>query len=328
MGESISLKYNCFIIVITKMHIVTKKSRRIIFAPLIILTQWLGENFPVLLVKIRYFARFHKRVNLKDPKDLNEKILYLKLFTDTSKWEYCSDKYLVREYVKSCGMEGILVKLYGVWYKPEDFSLRDMPNSFMLKANNGAGNGSNLKVDNKNDFDENKLKSKMKEWLNEKHIGATSAEPQFRNTKPCVIAEELLPIENGKKSVEDYKIWCFNGKVHYIWVCSDRDNDGTDVMLYNTKWEAKPEYCIFTSRYRKGTIIPAPKNLETMIKAAEALAAPFPELRVDLYNIDGKVYFGEMTFTSQAGMMDFYTQEFLSMAGDLVDLSGVKKINN
>lgn len=268
------------------------KWSRILFAPLIKFTEWLGINHPVTLVKIRYFARFKKRVNLTNPKDLNEKILYLKLFGDTTMWTRCADKYLVRQYVKDMGLEKHLVKLYGVWYNANDFSMDSLPQSFILKANNGDGKSSNLIIKNKDDVNEQQVKRIISEWLSKKNIGVLAAEPQYKNMIPCVIAEELLPIADGDKSLIDYKIWCFNGKAHYVWACSDRDSNGTEVMTYDLDWNPHPEYSVFDSRYRKGKILPKPKNFETMIHIAETLAEPFPQVRLDLYNIDGCIYFG------------------------------------
>lgn len=303
------------------MHLTTSKSLSFIFAPLIKLTEYMGVHHPITLMKIRYFARFGKLPNLKNPKDLNEKILFLKLFSDTSMWTDIADKYKVREYVENCGLGDTLVKLYGVWYDTESFNLDELPNSFILKANNGDGKGTNLIIKDKSQWDNGKLRDIINVWLNKKNIGALAAEPQYENIRPCVIAEELLPLEEGSKSLIDYKIWCFNGEAYYIWTCSDRDNLGTDVMTYDLEWNSHPEYSIFDSRYRQGKLMDKPKNLEYMLEVAEKLSKPFPEVRVDLYNIEGKIYFGELTFTSLGGMMNFYTPEFLKEMGDKVDVN-------
>ena len=97
-------------------------------------------------------------------------------------------------------------------------------------------------------------------------------------------------------------------------------------MTYDINWQSHPEYTVFTSEYRHGKLLPKPENLDEMIKVAGILSEGFPILRVDLYNIEGKIYFGEMTFTSQGGMMDFYSQDFLTMLGEKADISAIKKI--
>lgn len=227
----------------------------------------------------------------------------------------------MRSYVENCGLGDYLVKLYGVWYNAEDFDMTDLPQSFILKANNGDGKGSNLIIKDKSKCDENEVKAIIKKWLSAKNVGALASEPQYKDIVPCVIAEELLPLEDGDKSLKDYKIWCFNGKPYYIWVCTDRDNQGTDVMTYDLEWNAHPEYSVFDSRYRQGKIIPKPQNFEEMLRVAETLAKPFPQVRLDLYNINGRIYFGETTFTSLGGMMNFYTPSFLREMGDKVNLN-------
>ncbi len=302
-------------------HPTMSKKGRIVFYPLIKFCEWLGESHPVILVKLRYFFRFQKLPNLKNPQDINEKILYLKLFSDTSQWTILADKFKVREYVKMCGLEKNLINLIGVWTNVDEIDFDKLPISFIFKANNGCGKSSNLIVNDKNLLKYPETKRLLKKWLEEKHIGALAAEPQYKDMKPCILAEELLPVEDGRKSPVDYKIWCFNGKAHFIWTCSDRDSSGTEVMMYNRDWNPMPEVCIFDSRYRKGIILPKPDKLNMMLDIAERLARPFPCVRVDLYNIKGKIFFGEMTFTSLGGMMNFYTKDFLEKMGNLVDIN-------
>lgn len=167
--------------------------------------------------------------------------------------------------------------------------------------------------------------SMLKYWLLRKNIGALIAEPQYKSIIPCIIAEELLPIEEGRNTLTDYKIWCFEGKPKLICVCNDRSAGGNSahVMTYDTEWKAHPEYSIFNSDYLQGDVIPRPQNLETMLKMAEDLSQIFPELRVDLYNINGKIYFGELTFTSQGGINSFYKQHFLDLCGSMFDVESL-----
>ncbi len=310
-------------------HPTLSKSGRFFFAPIIRFCEWLGKYHPKTMVQLRYFAVFHHFANLKAPEDLNEKILYIKLFTDTTHWSNLVDKYKVRNYIDSKGLSNTLVSLYGVWYSSMDFAkdFDSLPDSFILKANNGEGKGTNLVVKNKDDFSLEQLSKTIDEWLSRKNIGALVAEPQYESIVPCVVAEELLPMEPGHSSLTDYKIWCFEGEPHFIWVCNDRNEDGNSahVLTYDTNWNAHPEYSVFTSDYLQAPPIPKPKNLDEMLEVAAKLSEGFPEVRVDLYNIDGKVYFGELTFTSQGGINSFYTREFLKLAGSMFDVSKLPK---
>lgn len=304
------------------MNISTNKTCSIVFALPIRICEYLGKHHPVILVKIRYFGKFKKWPNLKEPKDLNEKILWLKLFSNTERWTELADKYRVRSYVKRLGLESNLVKLYGFWTDVNDIDFDNLPNSLIFKANNGDGKGTNLVVRNLKSENKSKLRDILKKWLVRKDIGALSAEPQYKNIPPCIIAEELLSIPDNCHSLIDYKIWCIGGEPKYVWICSDRDKDGggADVMTYDLNWDAHPEFSVFTSEYRYGKLLPKPKNLEEMFDIARKLSAEFPQVRVDLYNIDGKIYFGELTFTSQGGMMDFYSPLFLLEMGKQVKL--------
>lgn len=306
-------------------HPTVSKSGRFFFAPIIRFSEFMGLNFPVLWTKIRYFVTFKKRINLNNPQDLNEKIKWAMLYSDTSKWTELADKYKVRKYVEKIGLSDILVKLYAVWYKVDEVDFDTLPESFIIKANNGNGKGTNKIIKKSELTDEKKLEylAMIKDWLGRKRIGALSAEPQYKDIPPNVIAEEVLVPEPGSKSLTDYKIWCFNGKAYYVWVCNDRSPGGNSahVLTYDLDWNPHPEYSVFNSDYLQGEVIPKPKNFEYMISVAEKLSQGFPQLRVDLYNIDGKVYFGELTFTSQGGGMDFYTPEFLLEMGAKFEIS-------
>lgn len=306
-------------------HPTLSKSGRLFFAPLIKFCEFLGNHYPELLLKLRYRYVFKKSLDLKNPRDLNEKIIWAKLYSDTSRWTELADKYRVRGYVESLGLGDTLVKLYDVWYKKEDVNLDALPDKFIIKANNGDGKGTN-KIINKAEFTnpnkKRELLSMVDEWLHRRNIGALHAEPQYKGMKPCVVVEEVLPLEKGATSLTDYKMWCFNGKCYYTWICNDRSAGGNSahVMTYDMDWNAHPEFSVFNSDYLRGDIIPKPKNFDKMVEIAEKLSKGFPELRVDLYNIDGKIYFGELTFTSQGGFMDFFTPEFNRILGDKFDI--------
>ena len=162
------------------MNISTNKTASLICWPLIKLCQWMGRNTPEVLVKIRFFAKFKRWPRLNDPKDLNEKILWLKLYSDTSRWTKLADKFRVRDYVESIGLSDFLVKLYGKWDDVESIDFDKLPNQLIFKVNNGDGKGTNLVVKDLRNADKHALKILFDKWLNRKHIGELDAEPQYK----------------------------------------------------------------------------------------------------------------------------------------------------
>lgn len=304
------------------MHITQSKFLSGLFYPLIKFTCWFGKKFPVKLVQIRYFFRFYRFPNLRKPRDLNEKILWLKLYSDTSEWSKLADKLLVREYIKQKGLDYILIPLLGVWEDAEQINFKKLPKNLIFK---GTHNHTMRIIDN-SEKSYKGIRCELKRWLAERNVGLLAAEPHYSSIQPKIIAETLLPCEKDQKSLVDYKIWCINGKALYIWTCANRDSTSTEVMTYDRDWQPHPEYSIFTPNYKRGNIIQRPTNLDIMLVIAEKLSNGFPILRVDLYNVGGKIYFGELTFTSLGGMMNFYTQEFLDLLGGKADISRIKKI--
>lgn len=300
------------------MHITTNKSLSTLLLPLIKIVEFMGVHFPGILLRLRYLVRFGRLPKLSHPRDLNEKILYLKLYSDTSEWSRLADKYEVRKYIQTCGLDDILIPLYEVWTEASDITLDGLPDRFILKANNGDGKGSYHIVKDKEAEDLDEIRSLAEKWLSEKNIGALAAEPHYKSIPPKILAEELLEPKNS--GLTDYKIWCFNGKAHSILTCSDRSSGSVALGTYDLNWNYLQDAMIRSKEYPEGEILPRPENLDRMIEIAEKLSKPFPEVRVDLYDVNGQVYFGELTFTSLGGMMNYYTPETLLEMGSHIDL--------
>lgn len=281
----------------------------------------LGTYNSKKLVELRYKRRFKKPLDWDNPQTLNEKILWLKEFSDTSEWTRLADKYLVRQFVETKGLGNYLVKLYGKWDNAEEIDWKSLPDKFVLKLNNGSGDV--LICKNKSQLNIRRVVKKFHSLLTRK-FGITTGEPHYQRIRPCIIAEELL--DSSKQSIKsssliDYKIWCFDGIPESIWVCHNRTKESVEVGTYDTKWNYHPEYANSDGHYiASKQLIPKPASLSLMLQMASVLSKGFPVVRVDLYEVDNKPYFGELTFSSNFGMMEFYSDEYQLYLGSKVRL--------
>ena len=277
-------------------------------------------------ISCKYKKKLGKNIDWDHPRDLNEKICWLAACTDTSEWTRLANKYTVREYVAAKGFEENLVDLYGRWEKAENIDWDRLPDRFVMKANNGYDG--HLICYDKSLLDIASETKRFKKLLR-KRFGYDTFEPHYTRIKPCIIAEELL--DPGKQAVVssslvDYKIWCFNGKAEHIWVYSNRTEDSVEFGIYDPDWNYHPEWAVATSCFLKQCIpLPKPETLPQMIEMAEQLSEGFPEVRVDMYEVDGRVRFGEMTFTSGGGCMNHFDAGYLVHLGEKVDLNLVKR---
>lgn len=278
---------------------------------------WLCSNKRI--IDYHFMNIFGHKMNWDNPRDLNEKINWLKIYGDTSLWSNLADKYRVRKFVSSRKLENILIPIYGKWDSAEKIDWQNLPESFVLKTNHGCG-GVYI-VRDKSKLDKNKICKELSRSLKERY-GYYQGEPHYLNIPPLIVAEQLLENnENFSTSIVDYKIWCFNGLPYCIFVCYSRTKDSLIVECYDLAWNFHPEWINNTNHVKGGEgIVPKPENLEYMLECAKILSDGFPEVRVDFYNIKGKVYFGEMTFTSLGGYMRYFSEDILKKMGELIKL--------
>lgn len=277
---------------------------------------FLGRYFPRKLAAMRYKQQYGEDIDWKHPKTIDEKINWLKYYSDTSQWTLLADKYRVRNYVADCGLEDILVPLYGKWDRAQDIDWNSLPRQFVIKTNNASKTV--LICRDKEKLDTGYWTKEIERWMHTDY-SIEKGETHYRAIPPCIIAEQLLdaskqPIPSS--SLIDYKVWAFDGKPAYIWCCLNRTEESVEVITYDTNWKAHPEF----SRHYYHFIptdkrLPRPVTLDKMLNAATILSKGFPQVRVDFYEVEGKLYFGEMTFTSSAGVNGFYTREFLLELG-------------
>jgi len=258
---------------------------------------------------VRYLHQTGMHLNLDNPRTLNEKIQWQKLYGTTPLMTRLADKYLVRDWVTEKIGSQYLIPLLGVWDRFDDIDFDGLPQGFALKANHGAA--WNIIVSDRAALNIPDARAKFNEWMATDFGLKSGFQMQYSGIPPKIIAEQLLPGE----SIDDYKIWCFDGQVKYIWIDIDRTGDHKRV-IYDTDWQPQP----FVVAFDAPDVMPArPTGLETMVEIASELSKGFPQVRVDLYNVNGQIYFGEMTFTSHNGTR-VMPLEFAYQLGDWTKL--------
>lgn len=290
--------------------------------------------FPESYVRRLYRKNQHMKLNLEDPRDYREKLHWLKLYADQSLWTDLADKYKVRDYVTQCGLEEHLPRLYGVWKRAEEIDFDSLPEKFVLKTNHGFKRL--ILVKDKSKLDRDQARKKLNKWVGERY-GMLSYEPHYWNIDRRIIAEEYLEDEYNRSlstSLIDYKFFCFHGEPFILGALYNRRNyvvggknvgEGPRVKdcAFDMEWNYRPDISSARLEDPGPSPIPRPRQFEKMKDICRILSKPFPHVRVDLYEVHGKVYFGELTFTPGGGL-SFYTDEFFREMGDQLDLSKVK----
>lgn len=271
-----------------------------------------------LYTSIRYRYAKGKWINWQHPRDINEKIQWLKFYGDTSQWPRLADKYAVRDFVIERGFEDNLIPLIGKWEQAEDISWDNLPKQFVMKANHGSGDV--MVCTDRSQIDTRQWTQYFSEILKHK-FGRELGEPHYDKITPCIVAEQLLDIHHQSSpssSMIDYKIWCFDGKPVYIYTCYNRTKEQCNVGLYDTQWNYHPEYIAPNDHYLVGAkTLNKPTCLDEMLQMAGKLSEGLTLVRCDLYETNKHVYFGEMTMTPASGLNYSYTQDFLNILGDL-----------
>ena len=265
-------------------------------------------------LKQQYYNVFRKKLNLRNPKTLSEKMFWLRMYDNIPEKTILSDKILVRDWIKNKIGDEYLVPLYGVYNSFDEIDFSKLPKSFVLKTNHGCG--TNLIVKDKEKFDKMAARDTVNKWLATNYF-LFAGEWQYKDIKPRILIEKY--IEDFDSDLPDYKYFCFNGKPYYIMYCFNRSiKEEPDNTFYDLSWQ-NMKFSYFGQLYDKDDV-PAPKNLQKMNEIAEKLCDGFKHVRVDLYNIDGKIYFGEMTFTSYGGFIRFNPPKWNNIIGDLLKL--------
>lgn len=265
-----------------------------------------------LMIRLQYKIKTGQNLNLKQPLRYTEKLQWYKLYYRTPLMTRCADKYEVREYVKEKGYGQYLNVLYGVYENADEINFDNLPNEFIIKATHGSG--TNALIYDKRKANLADLRKKANAWISNRE-GYEGREWCYYDIKPRLIVEKVLE-SNEQHDLPDYKFFCFQGQVFCLYMMQNYtlDHARGELGFFDRDFRLMP---VHRMDFKPITTQPTkPENYEKMIEIAEALSAPFPHARVDFYNIDGKITFGEITFYNASGYTKFNPDEFDFVMGE------------
>lgn len=268
---------------------------------------------PELMIKEMYREITQQELNLDDPQTFNEKLQWLKLYWYDEKATICTDKYLVRDYVKEKGLENILNELIGVYDNVDKINLDLLPDKFVLKPTHDSGH--TIVCKSKDGFNLSKTKRKLKRWLKINYT-FMSGEWPYRNVSPQIICEKYIS-DNSTDSLTDYKFFCINGEPRIIEVDIDRFTAHKQ-NFYDINWNRLNVSRMYPTAPE--VVVKKPDALGDMIEIAKKLSEGFPFVRVDLYYVNFKVIFGELTFFPSGGFSQFQPYDVELKLGQQLEL--------
>jgi len=270
-----------------------------------------------IYLKIIYRARMGSKLKLSNPITFNEKIQWLKIYNKNPVYTQLVDKYEVRKHIEETIGKEYLIPLLGVYDSVDEIDFDALPNQFVLKCTHDSG--SLVLCKNKKELDIPAIKRKLNNSLKRNYY-YTGRERPYKNVKPRLVCEKYMEDES-ETELKDYKFMCFNGKVKCSFVCTDRrSNDGLKVTFFDLNWKEMP----FTRHYPKSQrAITKPLEYNRMIALSEILSKGIPFVRLDFYEIDGKIYFGEFTFSPGSGMEEFSPANYDELLGSWITIPEV-----
>ena len=261
-----------------------------------------------------YEAKMGRKLNLENPRSFNEKLQWLKLYDRKSIYTTMVDKCDVKKYVAAIIGDQYIIPTLGVWDKFENINFSELPNQFVLKCTHDSG-GLVICPD-KNKLDRKAAKKKIEKCLKRNYYWSGREWP-YKNVRPRIIVEEYMEDKNDQE-LRDYKLFCFDGKFKMMFIATNRQGNGdTYFDFFDKDFNHMP----FINGHPNAPILPhKPKNFDKMISLAEKISKGIPQVRVDFYDVNGKIYFGEITLSHWSGFVPFEPEEWDKKIGDWINL--------
>lgn len=279
----------------------------------------LGRNSSIIsdevFIKAYYYNVFHRPIDLKNPQTFNEKLQWLKLYDRNPEYTTMVDKYAVKQYVADKIGEEYIIPTLGVWNHFDEIDFKKLPNQFVLKCTHDSGGLVICKDKSKLDF--KAAKQKIEESLKHNYY-LSGREWPYKDVKPRIIAEKYM-IDTNINDLPDYKIHCFNGAAKFILVCSERfSENGTREDFLDINWNKLP----FKRPHLNGSekILKKPLGFNKILEFSTKLSKNIPFIRCDFYEINGRIYFGELTFFPASGFDLFEPSEWDYKLGSWLEL--------
>lgn len=270
-----------------------------------------------IYLEVAFLLAQRLRLNLRNPQTFQEKIQWLKLYNREERYSLLADKVLVKEFVASVLGSEYVIPTLGVWSNPEEIDFDSLPEKFVIKCNHNSGKGMYICKD-KTKINKDVLKKRLKAGLTENYY-IHNREWPYRDIKRKIIAEQFMEDPDMPDGLTDYKFFCFNGEPLYCQVIRDRYTKET-IDFYDMNWRHQEFYGLNPVARNGLNPVARPPHLDKMVWMCRKLAEGIPFVRVDLYVINGKEYFGELTFFPASGFGTFTPEKYNLLLGNLLQL--------
>ena len=299
---------------------IISRIKRVLAQPSLLLLFFLNKTARLypdkLFLEWKFRLVMGKKLDLKNPKTFNEKLQWLKLYDRKPEYTTMVDKYAVKGYVASKIGEEYIIPTLGVWERPEDIDWESLPNQFVLKTTHGGGNYGVIICKDKSQTRRSDVINKLNCSLKQ-DLYRSSKEWPYKNVHKRIIAEKFL-VDKETSELRDYKFFCFDGQIKSLFIATDRQ---TREEPYFNFFDADFNSLELKQGHPRNGVLPAkPKTFEKMKEIATTLSKGFPHVRVDLYEVSGCIYFGEITFYHFGGIVPFEPEEWDYKFGDWIKL--------